>query len=233
MRFKVLESYKTSDRLNPKLFKNNSLKEDVREALMNIADSFIEYIGEWEIPISVIDVWMVGSNAAYNYSDKSDIDLHIIADIGEAGDESLMSIVYNLIRSSYNKAHDITVKGCPVEVYVEDVNSSSVTNGIYSVKDNKWIKEPQKVEIVDIDVTKTDTYKDYIKRVKEAGTVDEIKKVIDDLYVLRKVSLMQDGETGEGNLVFKEIRNQGLLDELKDKIAKEEDKELTLEQVQI
>ena len=46
---------------------------------------------------------------------------------------------------------------------------------------------------------------------------------------MRKESLAQEGEFGVGNLVFKEFRNQGILQELKDKIVELEDKELTLE----
>lgn len=232
MKFKLIEAYKTTDKLNPKLFKNEHLKEDVREALLKIADSFMEYINEWEIPISILDIWLVGSNASFNYSDKSDIDLHLIANIGEAGEcEELTSIACDLIRSSYNKAHDITVKGLPVEVYIEDANSSSITNGIYSVKNDEWIKEPQKLEIVDIDVTNGELYKNYEKKIKDADSLVKIKKLIDELYLLRKTSLAKEGEAGEGNLVFKEIRNNGMLDELKDKALKAEDKELTLEQV--
>lgn len=232
MKFKLIEAYTTSDRLNPKLFKNEHLKEDVREALLKIADSFIEYINEWEIPITILDIWLVGSNASYNYSDKSDIDLHLIANIGEAGEcKELASIACDLIRSSYNKAHDITVKGLPAEVYIEDANSSSITNGIYSVKNDTWIKKPQKLEIVNIDVTGTDTYKEYVEKIKDAKSLDDIKKIVDDLYLLRKTSLATEGEAGEGNLVFKEIRNNGMLDDLKDRALKAEDKELTLEQV--
>ena len=232
MKFKLIEAYKTTDKLNPKLFKNEHLKEDVREALLKIADSFMEYINEWEIPITILDIWLVGSNASFNYSDKSDIDLHLIANIGEAGEcEELTSIACDLIRSSYNKAHDITVKGLPVEVYIEDANSSSITNGIYSVKNDEWIKEPQKLEIVDIDVTNGELYKNYEKKIKDADSLVKIKKLIDELYLLRKTSLAKEGEAGEGNLVFKEIRNNGMLDELKDKALKAEDKELTLEQV--
>ena len=36
--------------------------------------------------------------------------------------------------------------GIGVELYVEDINTSSVSNGIYSVSQNRWIKEPVVVE---------------------------------------------------------------------------------------
>ena len=46
---------------------------------------------------------------------------------------------------------------------------------------------------------------------------------------MRKESLATDGEWGIGNLIFKEFRNLGYLDSLKDRKYKHRSKELTLE----
>ena len=46
---------------------------------------------------------------------------------------------------------------------------------------------------------------------------------------MRKESLATDGEWGTGNLIFKEFRNLGYLDSLKDRKYKYRSKELTLE----
>lgn len=59
-------------------------------------------------------------------------------------------------------------------------------------------------------------------------TSEDVEKLIDDLYELRKSSLEADGEYGLGNLVFKEIRGMGYLDELKDMKKYLEGKELSL-----
>ena len=66
------------DTLNPKLCENNLLKSDVKNKLLEIYQVFISKLKENEIPIDVIDVLLLGSNAAYNYTDNSDIDLHIM-----------------------------------------------------------------------------------------------------------------------------------------------------------
>lgn len=44
----------------------------------------------------------------------------------------------------------------------------------------------------------------------------KIDKFIDKLYELRHAGLAEDGEYSIGNLVFKEMRNKGYLDNLKE-----------------
>lgn len=52
---------------------------------------------------------------------------------------------------------------------------------------------------------------------------------INKLYELRQSSIEKEGEYGTGNLVFKEFRNKGYLDNLKDLSKRETSKTLTLE----
>lgn len=232
MRFKVklTEALELHDTLNPKLFNSdNKLYPEILEAFNNIIEEFLYELEDSEIPIKVLDTWLVGSNASYNYSPNSDIDLHVQADFGNTIENGkLLQIIYDFAKSSFNKDYDIKVKGMPVELYVEDINASAITNGIYSLKENDWIKFPKKVEIPDIDITKSTLFKDYLIRYNSLKDED-IQDFIDDLYILRKASLNKDGEFGEGNLVFKEFRNKGYLDKLKDKLKIVKSKELTLE----
>ena len=58
---------------------------------------------------------------------------------------------------------------------------------------------------------------------------DEIDKFITDVYELRKTSINKEGEYGLGNLVFKELRNLGYLDNLKELKKQERAKQLSLE----
>lgn len=225
-----------NDELNPKLFDEQGLlKEDVRESLINIATTFIEDIHENNIPIDVMDIWMVGSNASYNYTDNSDIDVHIIADMEDSDCSGLLSLVYNYAKSDFNSKHDITVKGIPVEVYIEGVNSTSITNGIYSLLQDEWVKYPQEVEVdMSIDVTTTDEYKNLkfdIEHALSSDNKDEVQETINSLYRLRQLSLATDGEFGVGNLMFKSFRNDGSLEKLKERKRELVDKELTLEQL--
>jgi hypothetical protein len=54
------------DQLNPNLWENNKLKEDVRNKLIQIADVWSKFS---KIPAEAIeDVLMVGGNANFNYT---------------------------------------------------------------------------------------------------------------------------------------------------------------------
>ena len=68
-----------------------------------------------------------------------------------------------------------------------------------------------------------------VKSVLADGDSDDIKDCINMLYLMRKDSIATDGEYGVGNLLFKEIRNRGLLSALKDKYNEMISDELTLE----
>lgn len=64
---------------------------------------------------------------------------------------------------------------------------------------------------------------------QEQKQLDEIDNLVNDLYKLRQQSIQQDGEFGVGNLVFKEMRNMGYLDNLKEIKRKLQSKDMSLE----
>ena len=57
------EALELHDTLNPLLWDNQNLKEDVKQSLVEIANNFIDNLG---FPIDVIDIRFLGSNASYN-----------------------------------------------------------------------------------------------------------------------------------------------------------------------
>lgn len=229
------ESIERHETLNSKLFdENNKLKEDVREALLNVKDEFLKDLSENKIPLRVIDIWLVGSNASFNYTDKSDIDLHIIANLDDVCEDTcLLQILYNYVKASFNKRHDISIKGLPVEVYIQDVNSNSVSNGIYSLQDDEWIKFPEQLPEYETDTTKLVGLQDLLRiyNTLDRTNIEQIKSLIDYAYIIRQKGLVE-GEFSDGNLSFKEFRNLGYLDELKDLVAELRSKELSLESLQ-
>ena len=215
--------------LNPKLWEDKKLKRDVREAIIDVVSEFMDNL---IIPVEILDVRVVGSNASYNYTEHSDIDVHIISDLELVGSPTeIVQALYNSERSNFNRTHNIKIKGIDVELYVEDVNSSVTSNGIYSVIDDIWIKEPQMVKerSVKIDKKELRDLVNSVKSVLDDGDSDDIKDCINMLYLMRKDSIATDGEYGVGNLLFKEIRNRGLLSALKDKYNEMISDELTLE----
>ena len=215
--------------LNPKLWEDKKLKRDVREAIIDIVSEFMDNL---IIPVEILDVRVVGSNASYNYTEQSDLDVHIISDLELVGSPTeIVQALYNSERSNFNRTHNIKIKGIDVELYVEDVNSSVTSNGIYSVIDDIWIKEPQiiKERSVKIDKKELRDLVNSVKSVLADGDSNDIKDCINMLYLMRKDSIATDGEYGVGNLLFKEIRNRGLLSALKDKYNEMISDELTLE----
>ena len=215
--------------LNPKLWEDKKLKRDVREAIIDIVSEFMDNL---IIPVEILDVRVVGSNASYNYTEHSDLDVHIISNLELVGSPTeIVQALYNSERSNFNRTHNIKIKGIDVELYVEDVNSSVTSNGIYSVIDDIWIKEPQMVKERSVKIDKKEL-RDLVNSVKSVladGDSNDIKDCINMLYLMRKDSIATDGEYGVGNLLFKEIRNRGLLSALKDKYNEMISDELTLE----
>ena len=59
--------------------------------------------------------------------------------------------------------------------------------------------------------------------------IEKIDNLIEDIYNLRKEGMEEDGEYSIKNLIFKEFRNLGYLDNLKELRKKEISKELSLE----
>lgn len=215
--------------LNPKIWEDKKLREDVRETIIDIVSEFMDNL---IIPVEILDVRVVGSNASYNYTEHSDLDVHIISNLELVGSPTeIVQALYNSERSNFNRTHNIKIKGIEVELYVEDVNSAVTSNGIYSVIDDVWVKEPQiiKERSVKIDRNELQDLVDSVQSVLDGGDSDDIKDCINMLYLMRKDSIATDGEYGVGNLLFKEIRNRGLLSALKDKYNEMISDELTLE----
>ena len=228
---KIIESVELHDTLNPKIWVGYELRNEVKEKLNEIVDKFILELHENDIPVKVLDARLVGSNASFNYTKNSDLDIHIIANFEDTScDIPVLNLLYNFFKKNFNDKYDISIHGVPVELYVEDMNSSAVSNGVYSLFKDEWIKMPEPIEIPDIDITDEFTvYEDKYNKVIENNNAEMASDLVDELYLLRKDSISTDGEYGVGNLVFKEFRNRGYLDNLKQLMVDETSKELSLE----
>ena len=216
------EDIEKHDELNPKLFEGNKLKPDVVDKINEIVDAFLESLAEDDIKIKVDDIILVGSNVSYNYTKDSDLDIHILADTSQLDcPDNLYPLLYGAYKSLFNRKMNINFYGIPVEVYVETDDTPLRSNGIYSVKDNDWIKEPDQESIPEIDNDKVNElvqpYEDRFNEIKENPSVEAIDQLITDIYDERKEGMSkEDGEYSYPNLCFKEFRNRGYLDQLKD-----------------
>ena len=222
------EAIEKHNELNQKLFDGDHLKPEVREKAEEIINEFLKILAEDEVKLIVRDVILTGSNASYNYTKDSDIDLHIIAETKSFEESAdVYAKLYRAYGRIFGNKFEISFYGIPVEIYVETESNPVVSNGIYSVMFDKWVKEPSAIAIPEIDqkaINKAakpwiDEAKALIKEVDDNVADDEEK--IDD-YITRIYELRQKGiysiagnEYSTENLIFKEVRNAGLLDRLK------------------
>ena len=238
------EAIEKHNELNPKLFnEDNKLKSEIIEKINQMVDIFVEDLAENEVKIDIDDIILVGSNASFNYTDDSDIDVHIRVDVSKFNcPDNLYPAIYSAFRSLFNKRFDIEFYGIPVELYVETEETPLKSNGIYSVLNNEWIKFPEEQKIPQLDEEAfnkefniwEDRYTKLIADIEseKIQTEAEVVKYIEDIYELRKANIASDGEYSIGNLVFKEIRNKGYLDNLKDLKNELISKQLSLKESQ-
>lgn len=74
------EEIKVNDTLNPKLFNvdTHRMVPEVRKKLLEISNKFIEDLKDDGIEVDVKDIVLIGSNANYNYTKDSDLDIHLV-----------------------------------------------------------------------------------------------------------------------------------------------------------
>lgn len=214
-------------RLNPKIWDGDRLKTEVRAKLVEIARAFEEFVG---IELEVKDYTITGSNANYTWTDYSDLDLHLIIP-GKASDEQRE--LFSAKKALWAEQHTITIKGLPVECYVQGEDEPHHSTGVYSVVNDTWLVEPKKVK-PKIDDASIEAKKDAILAAIEhailSKDLEKLRAVKDKITQMRKAGLERAGEWSVENLVFKILRNLGLIDEITEKIRELEDAELSLEQ---
>ena len=223
---------KSHDQLNPKLWKNKKLDPEVWRALNKIGKEWQSFAN---IPDSAIrDVILIGGNANYNYTDQSDIDLHLVVDKEGVKCDGLVDDYLQSKKQLWALTHDITVKGQPVELYAQDFRDPfRKGQGIYSLKSNKWLQKPTKYKIDRKNpevVRKTKQYMDSIDHLIDtsADDVASLRKLKNRLKQMRSTAIEKGGEVAPENLVFKELRNRGYLDKMNNYIRNLEDESLSL-----
>lgn len=224
------ETIEIHDTLNPKIWSGDELRPEVRTKILEIVNYFIQ---NFEIPITPVDIHLLGSNASFNYTDKSDLDVHVIVNFDMIDtNKELVQAYMNSEKSKFNKDYDITIHDVPIELYIEDINAMTLSNGIYSMYQDEWIKYPQPIDKnvpeVELEPELTEL-KQEISQCLQIGDVQDIEDIINKLYIIRKTGLETDGEYSKGNQLFKEIRNLGLLDMLKNKYKELQGERLSLE----
>jgi hypothetical protein len=133
-----------------------------------------------------------------------------------------------------NLTHDISIYGAEIEVYAQlgEVNIPK-NQGVYSLKTGKWVVKPENLEL---DFEHDDLLKkkidDAIYQIDHAlqNTTDTkaAEKLLEKFQKLRKHAIAKNGEFTQDNLIFKELRNRGYIDKIREFIVKLTDKRLSI-----
>lgn len=220
--------------LNPAIWEGDELKPEVKEKLLETAQAFEKAL---KIPnLKVVDVVLTGSGANYNWTSKSDIDVHVIADLDQLREDN-PDILDNYLlakKVNWNNTHKTKIHGFDVELYTQDKNEKHISSGSYSILNGKWVEKPkyEKPTIDDLSVRiKSAEIMDLIDKEIESGSehLEEIEKTKEKIRKMRQSGLDEHGEFSVENLVFKTLRNNGYLKKLSDYYIEAFNKRLSLE----
>lgn len=238
MNITELDNYRLSDavkfhnRLNPRLWdESEHLRPEVKTALLDIAADFQEFLGVANLDVK--DITVSGSNAAYNYTPASDIDLHLVVDLPEADRNEVFRELFDAKKYQYNDMHNITIGGFDVELYVQDPNQEHHSQGIYSLLKNNWVSVPKRRKPEIDDVSVRSKAEDLAARIDDAVKSNDYQRIADlhkKIKTMRQSGLEQQGEYGSDNLAFKVLRNQGYIKKLIDARNAARDAELSLQE---
>jgi hypothetical protein len=219
---RISTKFPVHKQLNSKIWDNGKLRPDVKKVLEKIAKEFEEFLESPQIDVK--DISFTGSLANYNYTRYSDIDLHLIVSVGSDDDGDCkinLKEFFATKKNLWNQSHDITVCGFPVELYAQLYDEEVMAEGIYSVTNNKWTKEPTKTN-VEYDEYAVKIKAHYFTEIIDRAIADSVndkeylQKIMDKIITMRKSGLEKGGEFSEENLAFKSLRNAGYLKKLND-----------------
>ncbi len=220
--------------LNPVLWKDGKLDPEIKDKLLTIAAAFLDFI---EIEVDVHDITLTGSLANFNYTKHSDFDLHILTDFTDYNASSdLLKDYFNAKKTIWNITRNISVKGYEVEVYIQGIYDPHHSTGVYSLKTDKWLVKPKRVESASqVDVAQVLKKKQTLLQMINFALgpecdVECAEKAKEKILNVRKVGLEKEGEFSPENLAYKELRRSGDIERLIKGVLAKKDALLSLKQ---
>lgn len=224
------------DKLNDLFWDGLNFDENIRNKLIQIAHDFYQ---TFKLDIPIEDIELTGSLANYNWTPKSDLDVHVLIDFSKINpDVSLAKKAMDGQRFIWNLRHNVVMRGHDVELYLQDINEPHVASGLFSLLNNKWIKVPKynppQIDERDVemkflgivnDIKQLQSKIDNIQDPKEAKEMhDHAEKVKAKIMKMRKEGLEREGEFSVENIVFKKLRNEGYIQNIIDLTSRSYDK---------
>ena len=225
-----LKSFRVKNHLEDNIWDGDELNLRVRDKLMEIADDFWESCNiKWVKPKTVV---LTGSICNFNWSSFSDIDVHVVVDFSDIHErKDFVQEYFDEKKNDWNNTHDnLNIFGYPVELYVEDVDAETESNGIYDLWKNEWVKKPDDIESIGLNkytikdiasriMTKIDDMSDKFNSTEDSYELEKLNEKIVSLRKhikeMRKEGL-KHGEMGMLNIVYKVIKRSGYMDKLRD-----------------
>ena len=235
----IISSFKVQEELNPDIWyydgESYKMKPEIRISLLDIVKDYTDFI---DVELDIDDVTLTGSLSNFNWSEFSDVDLHILTDFEDK--DPLLKKYLDSRRIIWNSLRSVTVKGFDVEIYVQDNNEPHFASGVYSVLYNEWIVEPKQEE-VSIDskkilskaknwMSQIDKIETNANRVHPEDVLKDIERFKSKIKKYRGSGLEDKGEYSYENLTFKFLRRNEYLKKLNDVRNSLIDKNLTLDE---
>jgi hypothetical protein len=221
------------EELNPFFWKDDKFDPKIREKLLMIANDFYS---DLKFPAKIQDIQLTGSLANYNWTDKSDFDVHVLVDFSEIDENTdLVKRAVDGARFMWNLRHNLKIKGFDVELYAQDINEPHTASGLFSLLNNKWIRipkyNPPEIDYQDVDKKFQGMVSDILNVENIVSTSDFSNASPEEIYKLavklkkkilemRKEGLSRSGEFSVENLVFKKLRNEGYIEKIIELISK-------------
>jgi len=214
----MLNEYETQNTLNPKIWDGDKLHPKLRIGLLKIAKAFYNFL---DIQAPVKDIIMIGSSANYNWTEHSDIDLHVLINYLDINDN--YHVVNELMRAKktiWNQNYPLTFNAMNIELYAQDSKQEMHSSvGVYSLMRGKWLKKPSS-ETMSVDdeliEKKAEPYAYEIDSLdpNDSKITQRISSIKHRLKHLRQTGLDANGEFSVENMAFKHLRNNGYIERL-------------------
>lgn len=219
--------------LNQSFWKDGKFDPELREKLLKISNDFYEAL---KLTVPIRDVQLTGSLANYNWTDKSDLDVHVLIDFKDIDDNiELVKKALDGMRFVWNLRHKVVLRGHDVELYIQDINEPHTASGLFSLKNNEWIRVPKysppEIDYRDVDkkfdgivseilelenLINTSNFSSF----SEEEIYQHAVKLKSKILKMRGEGLRREGEFSVENLVFKKLRNQGYIEKIIELISK-------------
>lgn len=230
-KYEIGEEVVINDELNDKIFDSeHHILPEVKQALLDYINGFIDKMKEQGVDITYSDICVVGSNAGYLYTPDSDIDIHIVS--SKPIDLDNAEALFNEF-DIYEDENPLFIGDSKVEIGIEDDYNITVNDKDsrrYSLINDDWVNDSDNLDIfTQNDLSKVSGYEsivdEYTNKINNAVDNDDYNNAVmlkEEIRQNRSDDLAEFGPLSMGNVVFKELRNNGSYGKLKNYIREKE-----------